>query len=88
MAIKTVSTLFLGLLIPGKIARSLCSCHICSAGDDSQALIWDLTNVPNPVEDPILAYGAEGEISMLQWSVAHTDWVAIVFDKKLQILRV
>ena len=41
------------------------SCHICSAGDDAQALIWDLTNIPNPIEDPILAYQAEGEVNML-----------------------
>jgi len=64
------------------------SCHICSAGDDQQALIWDLTNIPNKVDDPILAYTAEGEINMLQWSTAHNEWVAIAFDKKLQILRV
>jgi len=31
-------------------------CHICTAGDDSQALIWDLTTIPNAIEDPILAY--------------------------------
>ena len=48
-----------------------------------QALIWDLTNIPNPIEDPILAYQAEGEVNMLQWSLAHNDWVAIVFEKKL-----
>lgn len=35
------------------------SCHICSAGDDSQALIWDLSTVSQPLDsglDPILAY--------------------------------
>ena len=26
------------------------ACHICTAGDDKQALIWDLTNIPRPVE--------------------------------------
>ena len=25
-------------------------CHICSAGDDSQALIWDLQALPRPIE--------------------------------------
>jgi len=30
-------------------------CHICSAGDDSQALIWDLQALPRPIEGlPIL----------------------------------
>ena len=64
------------------------SCHICTAGNDSRALIWDLSNVPNPVNDPILAYNAAAEINQLQWSQAHSDWVAIAFDKRIQILRV
>ncbi|KAF2301733.1 hypothetical protein GH714_028840 [Hevea brasiliensis] len=46
------------------------SCHICTAGDDSQALIWDLSSMGQPVEgglDPILAYTAGAEIEQLQW---------------------
>ena len=40
------------------------SCHICTAGDDTQALIWDLGQMPKrPIEDPILAYNAAGEIN-------------------------
>jgi len=64
------------------------SCHICTAGEDRQALIWDLTSLPKPIEDPILAYNAEGEINNLQWSVSDPDWISIVFGNKLQILRV
>ena len=65
------------------------SAHICTAGDDSQALIWDLTAMTKrPVEDPILAYNADGEINNLMWSVAQPDWVSIAFHDKLQILRV
>lgn len=65
------------------------SCHICTAGDDSQALIWDLSAMPKrPVEDPILAYTANGEINNLQWSASQPDWVSISFHDKLQILRV
>jgi WD repeat-containing protein 68 len=64
------------------------SCHICTSGDDNQALIWDLSHMPKPIEDPILAYSAEAEINQLQWSATWPDWVAIAFDKKLQILRV
>lgn len=26
------------------------SCHICTAADDSQALIWDLSQMPKPIE--------------------------------------
>jgi len=65
------------------------SCHICTAGDDTQALIWDLSTMPKqPIEDPILAYYAESEVNQLQWSKTQPDWVAICFDKKLQVLRV
>ena len=63
--------------------------HICTAGDDNQALIWDLSNLgQKQISDPILAYAAESEVNQLQWSKAQPDWVAICFDKKLQILRV
>ncbi|GJR17370.1 WD repeat-containing protein LWD1 [Tanacetum coccineum] len=37
------------------------SCHICTAGDDSQALIWDLSSMGQPVEgvlDPKFRYTA------------------------------
>lgn len=62
------------------------SCHICTAGDDSQALIWDLSAMPKrPVDDPILAYNADGEINNLQWSAGQPDWVSIAFDDKVQI---
>ena len=67
------------------------SCHICTAGDDSQALIWDLSTMTQPAEgglDPILAYTAGAEINQLQWSSTQPDWVAIAFADKLQILRV
>lgn len=65
------------------------SCHICTAADDKQALIWDISGMSKrPVEDPILAYNAEGEVNNLQWSSAQPDWVSIAFADKLQILRV
>uniref|UniRef100_A0A7S2KXX1 Uncharacterized protein n=1 Tax=Leptocylindrus danicus TaxID=163516 RepID=A0A7S2KXX1_9STRA len=65
------------------------SCHICTAGEDWQALIWELSKMTqSPVEDPILAYNAEGEINNLLWSSSQPDWVSIAFGDKLQILRV
>ncbi|XP_073008056.1 WD repeat-containing protein LWD1 [Typha latifolia] len=74
------------------------SCHICTAGDDSQALIWDLSSMGSSAGgqqpaaegglDPILAYTAGAEIEQLQWSSTQPDWVAIAFSTKLQILRV
>ncbi|KAM0000815.1 putative transcription factor WD40-like family [Helianthus debilis subsp. tardiflorus] len=44
------------------------SCHICTASDDSQALIWDLSSMGQPVEgglDPISACTAGAEIEQL-----------------------
>ncbi|KAK9808389.1 hypothetical protein WJX73_010065 [Symbiochloris irregularis] len=67
------------------------SCHICTAGDDAQALIWDLSSMGKPLEsglDPILAYAAGSAVNQLQWSMLHHDWVAICFNNKAQILRV
>jgi WD repeat-containing protein 68 len=64
------------------------ACHLCSAGDDYQALIWDLSPMPRPIEDPILAYTADCEINSLIWSASLPDWVTIAFDSKVQILRV
>ncbi|CAI2374406.1 unnamed protein product [Moneuplotes crassus] len=64
------------------------SCHICTAGDDMQALIWDLSVMPSAVTDPILSYKADAEITSLQWSATQHDWVAISFNKTLQMLRV
>jgi len=64
------------------------SCHICTAGDDRQAIIWDLSAMPKPIEDPILAYNAEAEVNQLQWSLGQPDWIAIAFGSKVQILRV
>lgn len=65
------------------------SCHICTAADDSQALIWDLSQIPKrPVDEPILAYNAAGEINNLHWSASQPDWVSIAFNDSLQVLRV
>lgn len=64
------------------------SCHICSAGDDQQALIWDIQPMPQPIEVPILAYGAEGEINQVQWSSSQPDWICICYRDNVEILRV
>lgn len=63
--------------------------HICSAGDDAQALIWELPTVagPNGI-DPLLAFSAESEINQLQWSVQQPEWIAIAFASKMQLLKV
>ncbi|KAK4351033.1 hypothetical protein RND71_030346 [Anisodus tanguticus] len=63
--------------------------HICSAGDDGQALIWELPTVagPNGI-DPMSMYSAGAEINQLQWCTALRDWIAIAFSNKLQMLKV
>ncbi|KAJ8626224.1 hypothetical protein MRB53_019531 [Persea americana] len=63
--------------------------HICSVGDDSQALIWELPTVADPAGiDPTMAYSAGSEINQLQWSSTQPDWIAIAFGNKMQLLRV
>lgn len=67
------------------------SCHICTAGDDSLALIWDLSAVRQPMErnlDPVLSYNAGSEVAQLQWSITRPDWLAVCFDNCAQILKV
>ena len=58
-------------------------------GDDHQALIWDIQQMPRHIEDPILAYNAaDGEINQIQWGATQPDWIAICYNKNLEILRV
>ena len=64
------------------------SCHICTCGEDKQALIWELSRLsPTPIEDPILAYQAESEINNMCWSRNYSDWVAIAFGDKMQMRK-
>lgn len=67
----------------------LSSRHLCSAGDDAQALIWELPTLAGPNGlDPMSMFSAGAEINQLQWSAAQPDWIAIAFSNKLQLLRV
>ncbi|KAL3102152.1 hypothetical protein niasHS_003561 [Heterodera schachtii] len=64
------------------------TCHLVTAAEDCQALIWDVHQIPRAVDDPILAYAAAGEINHVQWSSALSDWISICYDKTLELLRV
>jgi len=64
------------------------SCHLCTCSDDCQALIWDLTAMPKPIDDPILAYNADAEVNQLQWSAAHHEWISIAYGSTMQMLHV
>jgi hypothetical protein len=48
------------------------------------------SGLPQPVEAPVLAYTAEGEVNSLEWykQSDERNWVGIAFDNKMQILRV
>jgi len=63
------------------------STHICTAGDDKRALIWDI-NLPQDTQEPILVYNAEGAINSLQWSSADPNWISIAYGRSIQILGV
>ena len=56
--------------------------------DDHQALIWDIQPMPRAIDDPILAYTAEGEINNVQWATNQPDWIAISYNQSVEILRV
>jgi WD repeat-containing protein 68 len=64
------------------------SCHLCTAGEDAHAFIWDLSPLPNKVVDPMLGFTARAPINQLQWSSLQNEWIAASFDSKLQVLRV
>jgi WD repeat-containing protein 68 len=63
--------------------------HICTAGDDRKALMWDISNIPNNVqEQPFSAYTAEGAINSLQWSTGDPNWLSIAFGRSIQVLGI
>lgn len=62
--------------------------NIASGGDGCLALIWNISNVPKPISDPALSYSAGAPISNLQWAPNNQDWIAIVVEDKLQVLRI
>jgi WD repeat-containing protein 68 len=62
--------------------------HLCTVGDDAQALIWDISELSRKKHDPILAYQADAAINQLQWSACQPDWIAICFSNILQMLRI
>jgi WD repeat-containing protein 68 len=66
------------------------NCHLCSAGEDRQALIWDLQrNVQGTISlEPILSYVARGELSALQWSQTQSEWIAVTYHQSAEILKV
>ena len=62
------------------------SCHICSAGDDSRALIWDLRKSAEEIKDPMMVYDAVAPIINLNWS-HNAEWICIGFDDNIELLK-
>ena len=67
--------------------------HICTAGDDNQALIWDLQKGHHSTEgdrvtEPMLAYTAGAEIPALQWPSSQFDWIAVAFNRCVQTVKI
>lgn len=63
--------------------------HICTAGDDRQALIWDLGSGAGNIDlEPSLKYLAAAEVVALQWSALSPEHIAICYDTCAQILHV
>eukprot|EP00033_Pygsuia_biforma_P002095 GCRY01002326.1.p1 GENE.GCRY01002326.1~~GCRY01002326.1.p1 ORF type:complete len:338 (-),score=33.39 GCRY01002326.1:26-1039(-) len=64
------------------------SCHVCTTADDSNALIWDLSNLPKSVEQPVFQYEANSEINNMAWTPAMPDWMAVAYGSNVQVLKV
>ncbi|GKV39700.1 hypothetical protein SLEP1_g47431 [Rubroshorea leprosula] len=66
---------------------------LCSVGDDSRALIWEVVAAGDRSEngdnlEPEMWYGSNAEINNVRWSPVEFDWIAIGFLNKLQLLKV
>lgn len=63
--------------------------HICSVGLDKNALIWNIqSQIENSNSGPYLSYNAPDEINNVAWCGLHTEWIGIVFNSQIQLLRV
>eukprot|EP00758_Cryptobia_borreli_P010053 Tbor_TRINITY_DN5530_c0_g1::TRINITY_DN5530_c0_g1_i1::g.13186::m.13186/K11805/WDR68, HAN11; WD repeat-containing protein 68 len=60
--------------------------HMCSAGEDGIANIWNLTDLPQ--EHRYLTYEAPGPINTICWSAQHEEYIGITAGKQAQVLRI
>jgi DDB1- and CUL4-associated factor 7 len=63
---------------------------LVGTGDDSHALVWDISQMTKQraITDPILMYNAESEINQITWSSASSEWVGICYGDSIQALKV
>jgi WD repeat-containing protein 68 len=62
------------------------NCHLCSAGDDNKALIWDLRKSSEEIKQPMMVYDAVSPIINMTWS-KHNQWVCIGYDNYIELLK-
>lgn len=67
--------------------------QMCSVGDDSRALIWGIVAAGDQAVnrenlEPELWFGSSAEINNVRWSPVESDWIAVGFLNKLQLLKV
>ncbi|KAI4370166.1 hypothetical protein MLD38_018542 [Melastoma candidum] len=71
--------------------------QLCSVGDDSRAIIWDVaaagirsegTSGITTTIDPESWYSTKTEINNVRWCPVEPNCIAISFLNKLQLLRV
>lgn len=68
--------------------------HLCSVGDDSRALLWDVVGQVSRTDhncgemEPEMWYGSTAEINQVRWSPVELQWISIAFLNKLQLLKV
>ncbi|TPX49929.1 hypothetical protein SeLEV6574_g01196 [Synchytrium endobioticum] len=65
------------------------SSRICSAGDDMQALVWDVSQSPAKIiTEPLLSYAAKHEINHLSWNIVQPEYVGISAGNTVQALKI
>jgi DDB1- and CUL4-associated factor 7 len=61
--------------------------HICTASEDSRAFVWDLSQMRQSLQDPILCYTAQSEINQLAWNPVQSQYIAIASGSTIECLR-
>lgn len=61
--------------------------HLCSADDDGQVLVWEISQAA-PKVDPILCYTSSSEINQVAWSSIQPDWIAAANGQSVELLRI
>lgn len=64
---------------------------IATGSDRCLALTWNIEDTPSNSRsriEPASSYAAEAAIANMQWGPTNPDWIALVLDDKLRVVRV